>query len=75
MTVLHFPRQPVIIDYTNWIGVRSERKIMPLGLHFGSNEWHPVKQWLLYAVDLEKSEKGAERFFALTNIHSWKQIE
>jgi predicted DNA-binding transcriptional regulator YafY len=71
MTVLHCPRQPVVIDYTNWRGERRDRKVMPLGLHFGTNEWHPVKQWLLYAIDLET---GEERFFAFTNIRDWYQL-
>ena len=62
------PRQDVQIDYTNWRGERSVRKIHPLRLTFENNEWHPESQWLLEAVDLEK---GEVRTFALSKIHSW----
>lgn len=61
--------EAVIIDYTNWRGERSERKIHPLTIAFENNEWHPESQWLLEAVDLEK---GQIRTFVMTNIHSWK---
>jgi predicted DNA-binding transcriptional regulator YafY len=69
--VVALQRQPAIVDYTNWRGERRDRKIMPLGIHFGSNEWHPTRQWMLYALDIET---GEERFFAMSNIHSWQQL-
>jgi predicted DNA-binding transcriptional regulator YafY len=59
----------VRIDYTNWRGERAERLVQPYRIEFGSNEWHPEEQWLLYAHD-DKSDSG--RTFALANIHSWK---
>lgn len=62
------PRQEVLIDYTNWRGERSKRRIRPLRLVFENNEWHTETQWLLEAVDLES---GAERSFAMLGIHSW----
>ena len=37
----------VEIDYTNWRGERKLRKIEPLALILGSNEWHPETQWLI----------------------------
>jgi predicted DNA-binding transcriptional regulator YafY len=58
----------VVIDYTNWRGERSLRRIRPLAIAFENNEWHPETQWLLEAVDLEK---GENRTFAMNNIHSW----
>lgn len=64
------PRYVVTIDYTNWRGERSTRKIGPLRIDFTSNEWHPESQWMVQAVDIEKGEK---RWFALDNIHSWKK--
>jgi predicted DNA-binding transcriptional regulator YafY len=63
------PKQYVRIDYTNWRGERSLRHIHPLSIAFANDEWHPETQWLLEAVDLEK---GAIRWFALANIHSWQ---
>lgn len=66
------PRQEVTIDYTNWRGERSMRNIRPLRLVFENNEWHPVTQWILEAIDLDK---GEERSFALADIHAWAPKE
>jgi predicted DNA-binding transcriptional regulator YafY len=65
------PRQEVSIDYTNWRGERRFRRIRPLRVVFENNEWHAETQWLLEAIDLDKS---AELTFALANIHSWTPI-
>lgn len=73
--------QFVVIDYTNWKGNRRERSIRPIELFFGINErYHPKKQWLLKAIDLEDHEmevseteaKPKTKDFAMSNIHSWK---
>lgn len=58
----------VEIDYTNWRGERRVREIRPFRLSFESNEWHPQKQWLLYAFD---RGDGKLKSFALRGIHSW----
>ena len=61
----------VTIDYTNWRGERSTRRIRPSGtIRFAATEWHPEPQWLIFAHDLEK---GADREFAAADIHSWKK--
>lgn len=60
----------VLIDYTNWRGIRAERRIRPVSVEFASNKWHPETQWLLNAEDLDNL--GDVRTFALANIHSWK---
>jgi hypothetical protein len=65
------PHQFVKIEYTNWRGFRSVRRIRPRYLAFENNEWHPETQWILYAYDLERI---AERTFAMANIHSWEPI-
>lgn len=62
----------VIIDYTNWRGERSMRRVLPDAIFFEANEWHPVEQWLLGAFDCEKQEY---RTFAMSNIHSWRDVE
>jgi predicted DNA-binding transcriptional regulator YafY len=62
----------VTIDYTNWRGERSIRDIMPLGMAFSRNQWHPEPQWLVYAYDIEKKETRA---FAMLKIHSWVKSE
>jgi hypothetical protein len=61
---------PVTIDYTNWQGIRSKRRILPERLIWGSNQWHKEYQWFVYATDADHSEKG-KRYFALQGIHSW----
>jgi predicted DNA-binding transcriptional regulator YafY len=53
------------INYTNWKRVRSNRNIIPLFPYYGSNEYHPTKQWLLKAWDIDKK---AIRSFALKDI-------
>lgn len=63
------PRKEVMIDYTNWRGERTERRIVPMDVVFENNEWHPETQWMLEAIDVEK---GEFRCFALASIHSWK---
>lgn len=61
----------VIIDYTNWRGVRRERRIRPVpgGLKFTATTFHKDEQWLVEALDLESNQL---RGFILANIHSWR---
>ena len=54
------PRKSVTIDYTNWRGERSKRRVIPLAISFENNEWHPDTQWLLMAADMDKG--GEIRF-------------
>jgi predicted DNA-binding transcriptional regulator YafY len=63
----------VVIDYTNWKGVRSFRRIVPKphGMEFRSSSFHIEKQWLIEAFDLDKREY---RTFALKDIHSWTPL-
>jgi predicted DNA-binding transcriptional regulator YafY len=63
------PDPSVFIDYTNYRGERSVRLVVPQGIIWASNEWHPEEQWLLRAYDLGKD---AERYFAMSSIHSWR---
>jgi len=59
----------VMINYTNWKGVTSLRKIIPIEIFFGATEWHKEEQWLLKAYDLDKN---AERSFSVKDIKSWQ---
>ena len=61
----------VYIDYTNWRGQRSIRRIRPIGIFFLANEWHPQTQWLVEAIDLTNDET---RFFAMKDIHQWSIV-
>lgn len=65
------PREDVLIDYTNWRGERSMRRIRPMRISFENSEWHPETQWVLYAIDIDK---GMERIFAMKDIHSFGAI-
>ena len=56
----------VVIDYTNYRGERAKRKIRPISIKFGSNQWHAEPQWLMDALDLDKNEV---RTFAMRDIH------
>lgn len=58
----------VVIEYTNYRGERSFRTILPGRIWYGQTEYHS-SQWLLDAQDVAK---GAERTFAIADIHSWR---
>lgn len=58
----------VVIDYLNHALEQSVRTIIPVNLWFGETKWHPVKQWLLDAIDLDKK---AMRTFAVKDIAAW----
>lgn len=62
-------RQVLVIDYTNWRGERSTRRVVPMRLEWENNEWHPETQWIMHALDIGKREV---RGFALAGIHSMK---
>ena len=61
-------REVVEIDYTNYKGERAKRRIWPLNMFHGINKYHRGPQWLLAAIDIDKS---ALRVFAMKDIHSW----
>lgn len=61
-------RDTVTIDYTNWRGERSTRRIQPRGLTYESTEHHPEAQWILHALCLEREDV---RSFAVAGIHAW----
>lgn len=63
--------QAVLIGYTNWAGEYRERRIRPLKLYWGRNEWHEEPQWLLDAQDLEKA---SVRSFAMKDITFWRKL-
>lgn len=65
------PMEKVLIDYTNWRGIRSKRYIRPISIRFENSEFHPETQWVLEAVALDKN---AIRSFAMKDIHSWVPV-
>ena len=59
------PVKATRVNYMNYRGEMSVRWIVPKRIFWGSNEWHPVKQWLMEAYD---THKCAERVFALDQM-------
>lgn len=57
--------EPVALTYTNYRGETSVRRITPMGIHFGSTDWHPEPQWLVRAYD---HDKQATRDFAFKDF-------
>jgi hypothetical protein len=62
------PRE-VRILYKNWKGEVAWRRIVPLSVGFEESQWHPTRQWVLHALDVDK---GAERGFAMADIQRWE---
>jgi len=60
--------QMVRIDYVNYRGERSVRRVVPRPLYFGEVEWHPGTQLILDAWDVDKA---AIRSFAVVDICRW----
>jgi len=56
--------------YKNYKGEIGERKIIPIDVYFGSNEYHKSMQWLMKVWDLDKN---AFRDYALKDIVEWKK--
>jgi hypothetical protein len=69
MTQSFYTGKVVLIDYTNWRGVRTQRRIIPQTVRFGSNKWHKEEQWLLQGVE---ALTGEQREYALKDIHEWQ---
>lgn len=58
----------VIFWYKNHEGKEGYRRVHPIKFYFGATEWHPDRQMLLRAHDLEKD---AERDFAVAGIRDF----
>lgn len=56
---------PLVFTYRNFRGEVAERRVRPISVVFGKNDWHPVPQWLLVAHDLDKD---AVRNFAMRDM-------
>lgn len=58
----------VTIDYTNHKGIREERRIIPISIHFEENNYHKGAQWFLRATAVDRNNES--RMFAMKDIHS-----
>lgn len=59
----------VVIDYTNYKGVRNMRTIRPLTMYYKDSAFHKDgAQWFVWAHDVER---GVDREFAMKDIHTW----
>jgi predicted DNA-binding transcriptional regulator YafY len=56
---------PLVFTYTNHRGETAVRRVYPVGVRFGTTEWHKTPQWLLNAFCLDKGEM---REFAMASI-------
>lgn len=65
------PVHPLTFTYRNYKGITSNRKVIPINIYWGSNEYHEGDQWLLKAFDLDKNEI---RFFAVRDIISFGEV-
>jgi hypothetical protein len=59
------PTQPIRFVYRNWRGEVATRRVDAINVWFGSTEWHPVPQWFVKAMDLDKHEM---RDFAMKDM-------
>lgn len=62
----------IVLQYTNWQGEFGIRRVHPVGLLWGVNEWHIEPQWLLEAWDLDKK---VMRTFALLKISAIEAVK
>ena len=58
-------------EYTNYKGVTSTRRIVPMKLFFGSTHYHPEEQYILTAYDIDKKE---DRDFAMKDFKDHRQF-
>lgn len=54
--VQYLPAHPLTFTYRNYRGEVSQRRVLPIRIHFGSTRCHSIPQYLLRALDLDKEE-------------------
>ncbi len=57
--------QTLSFSYTNWRGETALRRVEVITIWFGSTKWHPDKQWLMRAIDVDR---GEARDFAMKDM-------
>ena len=55
----------ISVIYTNHRGITTTRRIRPLNVYWGKNQWHLEPQWMTDAYD---EERGAIRSFTLKDM-------
>lgn len=66
------PNGAVTFTYTNYRGVTTERRVVPIDLRWEASQWHPQEQWVLHAYDLDRE---VIRNFAMKDIRGWRAEE
>ena len=61
----------VHVNYKNWRGEITVRRIVPLEIYLGSTEYHKEEQWLLRVWDIDKEDY---RIYALKKVLEWIKI-
>jgi len=56
------------VVYKNYRGEIGKRRVIPISVYFGSNEYHKEEQWLMKVFDLDKNDY---RDYALKDIMKW----
>ena len=69
---VHMDYKIIEIGYTNYRGEYSVRRILPIGIWFGSTEYHKEEQWIMHAFDFGKEEN---RDFAMKDICFMKKTD
>lgn len=59
-------------NYLNWKGEYGIRRVVHMTIHYGSTEYHPEKQWLMEAYELDKQEV---RIFAMKDMSNIRFID
>jgi hypothetical protein len=72
MTMGRGTGEPIEFDYVNWKGVKGHRTARVILFSYGSTEYHPEKQWLLEAYDLDKEKI---RIFAMKDMSNVKRFD
>lgn len=62
----------LVFEYVNWRGKKSTRRVIPVHMTFKESQWHPGKQWILLAQDVEKDEI---REFSMSTIENMRAGE
>lgn len=57
--------EAIIFWYRNYKGEEGYRRVLPISIRYGTSQWHPEKQWLMLADDLENNK---QREFAMRDI-------
>ena len=65
MELMRWPVTPLKFSYKNYKGIIAIRTVVPKLIWLGKTDFHPIEQFFLQALDLDKQEM---RDFAINDI-------